>query len=138
MVVFQPLKYYYAKELDYIVRDSLTNITKVEFLAIIEGVRKKAFTNSIILSVFKKVGISPFNLIPILEELKYRCIQRTPLLLHFGSQNSYLTSSLFSIYIPVTIKQVNKVANKVEKALVDSPTINDSFKSDVLRLIRSA
>jgi hypothetical protein len=138
VVVFQPLKHYYAKELDYMVRDGLTNITKVEFLAVIEGVRKKAFTNSTILSAFKKAGISPFNPVPILEELKHRCVQRTPSPLHFGSQNGYLTSSPFSIYTPVTIRQVNKVANKVEKALVDSPAIDDGFKSDVLRLIRSA
>jgi hypothetical protein len=38
VVVFQPLKYYYAKALNIIVRDGLVNITKLEFLSCMEDV----------------------------------------------------------------------------------------------------
>lgn len=106
VVVFQPLKHYYAKELDALVRDGLTNITKVEFLSIIEGVRKQAFKQSTIISAFKKTGISPYNPVPILQNT------------------------------PVTIRQVNRVAWRIEKALYESPDADQSFVDDVQRLVR--
>ena len=40
IIVFQPLKYYYIKVLDYMVRDGLVNITKVEFLSVISDIQK--------------------------------------------------------------------------------------------------
>jgi hypothetical protein len=35
VIVFQPLKHYYTQALDILVRDGITNITKVEFLSVI-------------------------------------------------------------------------------------------------------
>ncbi|KHO10678.1 hypothetical protein MAA_11729 [Metarhizium robertsii ARSEF 23] len=64
VVVFQPLKHYHAKALDLIVRDGV-NISKLEFLAVIKGVRPQAFKESTILSAFRKTGIVPFN--PLLK-----------------------------------------------------------------------
>ena len=61
VVVFQPLKHYHAKALDILVRDGCVTITKIEFLACIEGVRRQAFKKTTILSAFKKTGINPWN-----------------------------------------------------------------------------
>lgn len=57
VAVFQPLKHYYAKALDTIIRDGATNIIKIEFLSCIKGVRKQAFKKSTIISTFQKTGI---------------------------------------------------------------------------------
>ena len=35
VAVFQPLKHYHGKALDLMVRDGVTNITKLEFLSLI-------------------------------------------------------------------------------------------------------
>ncbi|OAQ58232.1 DDE superfamily endonuclease [Pochonia chlamydosporia 170] len=78
VVVFQPLKHYHAKALDVMVRDGLTNVTKIEFLSCIQSVRKQAFKRSTIISAFRKTGISPFNPQPILEMLSQRAPIQTP------------------------------------------------------------
>ena len=39
-MVFQPLKYYYAKVFNVLIRNSIIEIIKLEFLLIIEGIRK--------------------------------------------------------------------------------------------------
>ena len=57
VVVFQHLKHYHAKELDIMVRDGLTKVTKLEFLSCIGRVRLQAFKQSTILSAFRKTGI---------------------------------------------------------------------------------
>lgn len=61
VVVFQPYKHYHAKALDLLIRDGITNITKLEFLGMIQGVRIKAFKDTTIHSAFRKTGIWPFN-----------------------------------------------------------------------------
>ena len=61
VVVFQPLKHYHAKALDVVVRDGCLQITKSEFLATIELVRRQALKKSTILSAFKRTGIVPWN-----------------------------------------------------------------------------
>ena len=43
VVVFQPLKHYHAQALDFLVRDGITQITKLEFLGFIQQIRKQAF-----------------------------------------------------------------------------------------------
>ena len=58
VVVFQPLKHYHAEALDLIVRDSCTNITKIEFLAVIQEVRRKTFKKETILSVLAGKGVT--------------------------------------------------------------------------------
>ena len=107
VVVFQPLKYYYAKALDLIVRDGHINISKLEFLSIIEGVRRQAFKRNTLLSAFKKTGIWPFNPHPVLQNLKDRLVEeeanKTP------SPPPEAPSSQFGT--PITLQQINKVAN---------------------------
>jgi hypothetical protein len=77
-VVFQLLKHYHTKALDVLVRDGVTNISKLEFLSIIQYIRKQAFKPSTILSAFKKTGIWPFNPQLVIEALVERQPARTP------------------------------------------------------------
>jgi hypothetical protein len=41
--LLQPLKHYHAEALDFVIRDGCTNITKIEFLSVIQEVRRKTF-----------------------------------------------------------------------------------------------
>ncbi|KAM4064190.1 DDE superfamily endonuclease [Hirsutella rhossiliensis] len=70
VVVFQPYKHYHSRAVDFAIRSGASKITKLEFLAMIQSIRVKAFKESTILSAFKKTGIHPFNPKPILERLK--------------------------------------------------------------------
>jgi hypothetical protein len=135
VVVFQPLKYYHAKALDVIVRDGLVNISKLEFLSIIEGVRCQAFKRSTLLSAFKKMGIWPFNPDPILENLKDRLAEekadRTP------SPPPEAFSSQFGT--PITLRQINKVANQIEEALKDPEMdIPDTLSNNISRFVKGS
>src|ERR1700722_12383229 len=78
VVVFQPLKHYHAKALNIMVRDGLTNITKIEFLSCIEDVRRQAFKSTTILSAFRKTGIWPYNPEIVLKPMQDRQPERTP------------------------------------------------------------
>ena len=131
VVVFQPLKHYHAKALDLMVRDGLTNITKLEFLACIQGVRKQAFKRSTVISAFKKTGIYPFNPLPILQQLQDRQPQRTP-----TPPSSQGSSSQFNT--PVTLRQINKVAAQVTDGLGDLEDLDPSTASNIDRFIRGA
>jgi hypothetical protein len=135
VVVFQPLKHYHAKALDVIVRDGLVNISKLEFLSIIEGVRRQAFKRSTLLSAFKKTGIWPFNPDPILENLKDRLAEeeadRTP------SPPPEAFSSQFGT--PITLRQINKVANRIEEALKDPEMdIPDTLSNNISRFVKGS
>ena len=66
VVVFQPLKHYHTEALDLIVQDGCANITKIEFLSVIQEVRRKAFKEETILSAFKKSGLVPYNPLVVL------------------------------------------------------------------------
>jgi hypothetical protein len=69
IVVFQPLKHYHTEALDLIVRDSCANITKIEFLSVIQEVRRKTFKEETILSAFKKSGLVPYNPLVVLQRI---------------------------------------------------------------------
>ncbi|KAM4067425.1 DDE superfamily endonuclease [Hirsutella rhossiliensis] len=85
VVVFQPYKHYHSRAVDFAIRSGASKITKLEFLAMIQSIRVKAFKESTILSAFKKTGIHPFNPKPILERLKER---------------SYLQSRIHPLLVP--------------------------------------
>ena len=78
VVVFQPFKHYHAQALDFLVRDGITQITKLEFLGFIQQIRKQAFKESTIRSAFKKTGIIPFNPNIILDKLRDRRVITPP------------------------------------------------------------
>ncbi|KAM4058340.1 DDE superfamily endonuclease [Hirsutella rhossiliensis] len=53
VVVFQPYKHYHSRAVDFAIRSGASKITKLEFLAMIQSIRVKAFKESTILSAFK-------------------------------------------------------------------------------------
>lgn len=126
VVCFQPYKHYHAKALDLLVRDGLTNISKLEFLSIIEGVRVQAFKTSTIQSAFQKTGIFPFNPQHILEDVAGR-MPRTP------SPPAPAPSSSTEA-TPTTIRQFNKIADRITSSLFD-PDLNLAAE-DAVRLGR--
>lgn len=131
VVVFQPLKHYHAKALDVMVRDGLVNITKLEFLSCIQQVRLQAFKKSTIRSAFRKTGIWPFNPQVVLQSLEARQAKRTP-----TPPNSEPNSSEFET--PLTLRQINKVADKLEVALEEDESLDPSFAHVVGRFIRGS
>jgi hypothetical protein len=133
VVVFQPLKHYHAKALDLMVRDGLVNITKVEFLSCIEDVRRKAFKNSTILSAFKKTGIWPFNPQLVLSVLESRQAQYTP---PPPDRPEEPYSSPFRT--PLTLRQINKVANKLGNVLEEDNNLDPDFAHDLDRFIKGS
>ncbi|KID81501.1 transposase, partial [Metarhizium majus ARSEF 297] len=133
VVVFQPLKHYHAKALDIIVRDGVLNITKIEFLACIQAVRKQAFKTATILSAFRKTGISPYNPQPIIEALEQRAAIYTPT----PSPPPYLYHSSSDFETPTTLRQINKVANRLEEVLEDT-SFEPEFTYNISRFIRGS
>jgi hypothetical protein len=132
VVVFQPLKHYHAKELDIMVRDGIFNITKLEFLSIIETVRKQAFKRNTILSSFRKTGIYPLDPARILGLIEERQPQRTPT----PPLPSELQSSPFST--PITLRQMNKVASKLEDIIDQQEGLDPELVGDISRFIRGS
>ena len=133
VVVFQPLKHYHAKALDLMVRDGLVHITKIEFLSCIEEVRRQAFKESTILTSFKKTGIWPFNPQPVLKILEERQAKKTP---SPPSSSGGLHSSPFST--PLTLRKMNKVADKLEDFLEEDQHLDPEFAHDIGRFIRGS
>jgi hypothetical protein len=133
VVVFQPLKHYHAKELDIMVRDGLVNITKLEFLSCIGRVRLQAFKQSTILSAFRKTGIWPFNPQLVLQILEARQAKKTP---SPPSSSGGLHSSPFAT--PLTLRQINKVADKLENILQEDEDLDPDFTYDLGRFIRGS
>ncbi|KJZ69639.1 hypothetical protein HIM_06024 [Hirsutella minnesotensis 3608] len=131
VVVFQPLKHYHAKALDVMVRDGLINITKLEFLSCIQQVRLQAFKESTIRSAFRKTGIFPFNPQVVLQCLEARQA-KTPT----PPPNSGPHSSPFET--PLTLRQINKVADKLEMVLEDDESLDPDFSHDLSRFIRGS
>ena len=134
VVVFQPLKHYYSKELDIMVRDGLTNITKIEFLQCIQQARRQAFKKCTICSAFQKTGIRPFNPQVVLEVLQKRVPQRTPS--PSGEQGKdEQDSSPFQT--PCTLRQLNKVADVLTEELCDDD-FDNRFRYNLSRFIRGS
>jgi hypothetical protein len=133
VVVFQPLKHYFCKELDILVRDGLTSIGKLEFLSMIEGVRAQAFKRSTILSAFKKAGISPFNPQPILNDLTERAAKRTPTP---PLQAEHPLSSPFKT--PRTVRQFNSVTDYLEQVIEECFSPESTVKQRFEDLFKGA
>jgi hypothetical protein len=134
VVVFQPLKHYHAKALDIAVRDGCLHITKSEFLAIIESVRRQALKKSTILSAFKKTGIVPWNPQPTIE-LLWR-MHPVP-----ASENTTPppTNQLSSPFdTPYTLRQLKKVATKIDDLQDAIGELQPALKSEMDRFIRGA
>ena len=131
VVVFQPLKHYHAKALDIMVRDGLVSIGKLEFLSCIGNVRDQAFRESTIRSAFKKTGIYPFNPQLVLEILASRQAESTP-----SPPSTALQSSPFDT--PVTLRQMNKVADKVANVIKEDEDLDPDLRYEMSRFIRGS
>ena len=97
VVVFQPLKHWHSQAIDLLIRDGIEQITKLEFLQIIQDIRKKAFKETTIKSAFRKTGIWPFNPSIVIDYVRqlHPC-EATPSESAWSeSENSQLFSSLF-------------------------------------------
>jgi hypothetical protein len=132
VVVFQPLKHYHAEALDIIVRDGCANITKIEFLSVIQEVRRKAFKEETILSAFRKSGLVPYNPLVVLRRIQERQERAlTPL----PPPATELHSSPFST--PVTLRQLNKLASSLQTQ-VKHEDVNPELKKTLDRFVRGA
>ena len=101
------------------VRDGITQITKLEFLGFIQQIRKQAFKESIIRSAFEKTGIIPFNPSIILEKLRDRRAITPP-------DQTASQSSPFST--PLTIRLLNRLGDHILETLPDDLDINLTHK----------
>ncbi len=133
VVVFQPLKHYHAKALDLLARDGIPDFTKLDFLTIIEDVRQKAFKKSTIIHTFEKTGIHPFNPQPVLKSLQLRVTTFTP---SPPSSTRGLQSSPFNT--PLTLRQIDKVADKLEEAIKETEGLAEEAIQTTQRLVRGA
>jgi hypothetical protein len=130
VVVFQPLKHYHAEALDLIVRDGCTNITKVEFLSVIQEVRRKTFKEETILSAFRKSNLVPYNPLVVLRRIQdrqERALTPPPL------PAPELQSSPFGT--PVTLRQLNKLASSLQTQAKD---VNPELKRTLDKFVRGA
>lgn len=128
--VFQPYKHYHGQALDRLVRDGATDIGKLEFISIIEEVRKKAFKASTIKSAFKKSGIYPLDPSVIISEVISRQAAHTP------TPPPYISSS--DPTTPTTYRQLNRTASKIEAATTSDPTFSPSKATLLNRFIKGA
>ncbi|ODA78131.1 hypothetical protein RJ55_06735 [Drechmeria coniospora] len=124
VVVFQPYKHYHAKALDLVVRDGVTNITKLEFLALIQGVRNQTFTKTTIEAAFRETGIVPFNPLKVLDKVTRRRQLTPPNPAPNGPHSSPFRT-------PVTLRQMNKVAWKIKDQMSLLPDLDDGFKDNI-------
>ena len=122
-MVFQPLKHYHAKTLDFLVRNRITQITKLKFLGFIQQIRKQAFKESTIRSAFQKTGIIPFNPSIILKKLRDRQAITSP----------DQTASPFSPFsTPLTIRRLNRLGDNILE------TFPDDLDTNLLTVVVSA
>ena len=135
VVVFQPLKHYHIKALDIAVRDGCLHVTKSEFLAIIESVRRQALKESTILSAFQTTGIVPWNPQPIIDLI--RRLHPVPASeITTPPPTNQLSSSPFNT--PYTLRQLSKVATRIDDLQDARGELQPALKSEMDRFIRGA
>ncbi|KID82360.1 transposase, partial [Metarhizium majus ARSEF 297] len=135
VVVFQPLKHYHAKALDIAVRDGCLHVTKSEFLAIIESVRRQALKESTILSAFQTTGIVPWNPQPIIDLI--RRLHPVPASEITTPSPTNLLSS-WPVNTPYTLRQLSKVATRIDDLQDARGELQPALKSEMDRFIRGA
>ncbi|KJZ70610.1 hypothetical protein HIM_09998 [Hirsutella minnesotensis 3608] len=130
--MFQPLKHYHAEALDLIVRDGCANITKIEFLSVIQEVRRKAFREDSILSAFKKSGLVPYDPLVVMrriQERQERALTPPP------PPAPELQSSPFNT--PVTLRQLKKIAYDLQTQAKEED-FNPALKRTLDQFVRGA
>ena len=69
VAVFQPRRFYYAKDLDIMFRPRCRHVTKTKFLSMIQETRLQALRPEVVRSAFEKTGIVPFNPDQVLDRV---------------------------------------------------------------------
>jgi hypothetical protein len=69
VMVFQPYKHYHAEAIDAATRTGCSDFNKLEFLAAITSIRKKALKSTTIKSAFRQTGLIPYNTEIVLNRL---------------------------------------------------------------------
>ena len=132
VVVFQPLKHYHAEALDLIVQDGCANITKIEFLSVIQEIRRKAFKEETILSAFKKSGLIPYNSLVVLQRIQERQERAlTPPPPSAPELQSFPFNTL------VTLRQLNKLASNLQTQ-AKQENVNLELKRTLDQFVRGA
>lgn len=125
-VVFQPLKGYRAKALDFVVRDGIAKkITKLAFLEMIQEFRKQALRSSTILPAFQKTGIWPMNSCSVLQTMREKAAVRI---------SSSPPSS--DSPIPMEPSEILEVAERLKSSLRDGIPSHEDFGRDLQRYLR--
>lgn len=79
VVIFQPYKHWHAEAVDAATRTGCYNITKVDFLASLQSIRRQIFEKNTVRSAFRKTRIIPWNPGPIIDYGRELAVQyRTP------------------------------------------------------------
>lgn len=116
VVVFQPYKHYHAKALDLLVREGIEEITKLEFLSVIEDIRSKTFKSATIISSFKRTGIYPLNASVVLSKISQRHQQALRALPSSPTHTPEPLSSPPTISTPVRPKDVISTGTHLTEA----------------------
>jgi hypothetical protein len=75
---FRPLKKAYGREIEYLIRCSITYISKTEFFSAFYAAFKATFTESNIQGGFKGAGLAPFNPENVISKLDVQLRTPTP------------------------------------------------------------
>lgn len=128
-VEFEPMKHF---------RGRMTKITKVDFLEVIEDIRKEDLKEDILKAAFTKTGIRPLNPEVVLAEVRRKIEPRTPPQSpRAAAEEPY--SSPFGT--PTTPGKLERVAERILEAceeLVGNPDSKQGYKRAFERFARGA
>jgi len=99
--------------------------TTHQFLVVIQQARKQAFKEATIRAAFKKTGIWPFQPSIVLQVIQERQAVRTP----SPPANAVFNSSPFAT--PITLRQMNKVADKLATIAGDIDHLQQFIKGSL-------
>ena len=111
VAVFQSYKKAHRTAVEHATREGCTDFNKLEFLDVLYGIRKKAFTRSTIQSAWLQAGIEPWDPWRALIKVYPRDETRTPP--YADPDSSPLTAT------PTTPRSLIKFANKTESLLYE-------------------
>lgn len=128
--IFQPYKHYHGLALDRLVRDGAVQISKIEFLSIIEDIRNQAFKEATIKSAFRKSGIHPLNSSEIVKDIITRQPYHTPTPPPYASSSDPNT--------PTTYRQLNKAASKIDDIIANDLAVSPANAELLGRFVKGA
>ena len=70
VVCFQPYKHYHSEAIDWSIQTGCDDFNKVEFLSVIDRIRRQTFKQETVIHAFQKTGLWPINPTPVLRRLE--------------------------------------------------------------------